>query len=631
MQFIFLDYETYYTDDYSLRKMTPVEYILDPRFECHGCAIKIGLEGVPFWKEGPELQEFFNGLDPSNTILISHNALFDACITAWVYRFIPRLSSDTLSIARATLSHKLSSLSLASVAMHLGLGGKQHAILKVKGYSLAALKANPILYQEYINYAINDVNLCAGIWHHLVNLHSFPPKELLILDMVIRACIRPKFRLDFNILAEHLHQVQTEKNNLLARAMLVGVNGKADLMSNEKFANLLIEVGCDPPRKISATTGKETWAFSKSDPEFMELEEHPDAAVQALVAARLGWKSTLEETRTQRLLAISHLEWPVSSGVTTKGNMPIPLRYSGAHTHRLSGDWKLNFQNLRRGGQLRRALIPASEDDEVITIDSAQVEARGVAWITKQQNLIKQFSSGEDVYASFATDVFNQTITKEANPNERFVGKQAVLGLGYGLGATKFQLRIKIDSRIQIGRVIELSEDESKRAVYTYRTKYPNVPQAWKMLNTTGVDVLAHGGSWEFGPCLFKQDAIELPSGLHLHYHKLHFHQPTSQWAFEYARKPQRIYGGKLMENIVQALARILIMDTALRVQKRLEKHNIWLNLQVHDELVYVVPKRYSYVVKELLMEEMVFTPDWAKGWPLAAEVGSGSSYGDAK
>ena len=626
MKTYILDAETYYDRDYSLRKMTPVEYALDPRFEMILLAVK---EAWPSNKptyhvDGADVQKFFDSLDPKDTVTVCHNALFDNCVFAWRYGFVPRLMVDTLGVSRAVLGHRLRSLSLASVAAHLGLGVKGHEVHNVIGMGRDAIKASG-RWVAYAEYSKNDADICAGIYDKLVRSGIFPVKELAIMDMVLRCAIEPKFMLDQTALAEHLHTVQQQKEQLLANAMLVsGLGSKDDLMSNEKFATLLREVGCEPPTKTSLMTGKETYAFAKTDKEFIALEEHENPAVQVLVAARTGHKSTLEETRCERLLKIANLTWPGNE----QGLMPIPLRYGGAHTHRLSGDWKLNMQNLPRGGALRRALI-AKPGQTILTIDASQIEARIVAWLCGQDDLVAAFASGEDVYSSFAAEVFGYPVNKKDNPNERFMGKTGILGLGFQVGGGKFQNTIEVQSQLQLGTKIEMSLEEAFRVVDVYRNKYSEISTTWKALQTIGIPVLAgNGGKYVLGPCTFEKGAVNLPSGLKLHYHDLH--QETGergmQWVFTYGGEHKKLYGGKLLENIVQALARIVTMDAALRIQKR-----IGLGMQVHDELVYGVPNDRVEEVKRIVLEEMRRRPMWAPTLPLEAEVGLGPSYGAAK
>jgi DNA polymerase len=265
-------------------------------------------------------------------------------------------------------------------------------------------------------------------------------------------------------------------------------------------------------------------------------------------------------------------------------------------------------------------------------VDAAQIEARIVAWICGEHELVQQFRGGEDVYASFASHVFGYPVGKKSHPKERFMGKTAILGLGYQVGATKFQSTIEVQSQLQLGTKIVLSEAEAKDIVELYRTKYRGIPDAWTELQNNGIRTLSgrHNGH-EFGPCVFERGAIRLPNGLRLHYHNLHYESPLEtgaggHWMFEHGGAPKMLYGGKMLENIVQALARIITMDAALRIQKKYK-----LGMQVHDELVYSVPLGDVGSVRELLLEEMSRAPTWAPDLPLAAEVGVGLSYGDAK
>jgi DNA polymerase III epsilon subunit-like protein len=626
MRTVVLDFETYYDKEYSLRKMTPVEYILDPRFENILCAVK---EGWPsnqptYVVDGADFDNWVKQADLENACVVSHNALFDMCVLAWRYGVVPKLMVDTLGVSRAMLGHLLRSLSLASVATHLGLGAKGHEVHNVIGMSRSAIKESG-RWTAYADYSKGDADICAGIYDRLVRSGKFPISELRIMDMVLRCAVQPKFMLDQNLLAEHYQDVLNQKQQLLAQAMLVGADGgKADLMSNDKFAELLKSVGCEPPTKTSLLTGKTTWAFAKTDPGFIELEEHPNPAVQILVQARTGHKSTLEESRCLRLLNIANLTWPGNQRML----MPIPLRYGGAHTHRLSGDWKLNMQNLPRGGKLRSALI-APPGHTVVTVDASQIEARVNAWLNGQDDLVAAFARGEDIYSSFASEVFGYPVHKKTHPNERFMGKTSILGLGFQVGGPKFQNTIEVQSQLQLGTKLEMPLEEAYRIVDFYRKKYAKISGSWSALQNRGIPVLAGmGGSFSIGPCTFEKGAVNLPSGLKLHYHDLH--QETGdrgmQWVFRYGGDPKKLYGGKLLENIVQALARIVTMDAGLRIQKR-----TGLAMQVHDELVYVVPDEQVAEFKAILLEEMRRRPVWAPDLPLEAEVGEGRSYGEAK
>jgi len=623
MQTIVLDSETYYDNDFSLRKMTPVEYIKDPRFEVIGCAVKEG-NSPAIWMTDHELREYLKTL-PEKVIIVTHNALFDMCILAWTYDYIPHLMADTLGMARAWLGYRLKSLALSSVALHLGVGAKGNTVHKVAGMNLEAIKQAGF-YEEYAAYSVNDAELCYEIYRKLI-FSGFPVKEIAVMDTVLRCAIQPKFVLDQTLLAEHLHYTITSKDALMQQC---GMQSRDDLLSNEKFARALESLGVDPPMKTSLITGKETYAFAKTDPDFIDLEDHLDPRVQALVSARLGIKSTLEETRTERLISISRLTW---QGNQT-GLMPMPLRYSGAHTHRLSGEWKINMQNLpARGNNKIRSAIKAPAGHKVMAVDSSQIEARIAAWFSGQYDMLEAFRNGEDIYSSFASDVFGYAVNKKDHKVERFIGKTAVLGLQYGLGWEKFQKTVAMQSKAQVGQEIILTDEQATNVVSTYRKRYKQIPRAWNTL-TNNIQTMVYKNTLiNSGPITFEHEKIKLPSGLYLHYHDLE--NKNEGWVFTFGGKPKYLYGGKLLENITQALARIVVMDCAVRIRQRIKALNydkwIWLNLQVHDELVYIVPDEFVHIMEVLLLEEMRRPPEWGKNIPLDAECGIGESYGDAK
>lgn len=624
MKTITLDFETYYDADYSLRKMTPVQYILDARFEVIGCAVKEG-DGKAFWLTHEELKAYLAKLPPK-VVIVSHNALFDMCILAWIYGYVPTLMIDTLGMARAWMGHKLRSLALASISTYLGIGVKGDTVYKVMGMNLAAIKAAGF-YDAYAEYSCTDAELCWKIYRHFIN-EGFPVTEIAVMDTVLRCAVKPKFVLDETLLAEHLHNTIQSKNDLMSR---IGVTSRDDLMSNDRFADVLRGMGVEPPTKISMTTGKETYAFAKTDQDFMDLEEHENPDVQALVSARLGVKSTIEETRTQRLIEISRLTWP-GSRAGQAGLLPMALRYSGAHTHRLSGDWKLNMQNLpSRGNNKIRQAIQAPKGHKVVAVDASQIEARIAAWFCGATNMVNAFANKEDVYSTFASAVFGYQVLKKSHPVERFIGKTAVLGLQYGLGWPKFQKTVAMQSKAQVGEEVILSDSEAAKVIATYRTTYHPIPKMWTRLNGL-IPRMTGPLHEEVGPITFMKHGIKLPSGLFLHYYNLE--NKEGQWWFTYGGKPKYLYGGKMLENIIQALARICVMDASVRVRKRFNDMGLGdldLNLQVHDELVYVVPDALVDTVHTVVMEEMTRRPRWGMDIPLDAEGDAGQSYGDAK
>jgi len=629
-------FETYFDDEYSLRKMPTPNYIFDKRWEMICCAVKEDL-GRPTVIDGPDFPAFIKGFDPAHTTTVTFNSLFDNSILAWRYGFVPHRMIDSMGMARTLRGHLLPRADLGTVAKHLGLGDKGNTLLKVKGMHRAQMighqyhiegtgNAGPPgeLWDEFKRYAIQDVELCAGIFYKL--WPEFPAAEAKIMDLVLRCTIEPRFAVNMKMLTEHLADVRADKKDLLAAS---GVS-REDLMSGPKFQKVLESLGVEVEMKPSPKEGRpDLPAIAKSDGFMAELLEHEDERVRAAAEARLGFKSTLEETRAAKLLSIGLLPWP------NGGPMPVPLRYGGAHTHRLSGEWGMNMQNLptARGSKgkskLRSALI-APSGHVVCAADLGQIEARLTAWICGDTELLKQFADNLDPYAILAGQIFGYKVDPKVHKAERFIGKTGVLGLGYGAGVPKFHNMVIADSRkYDIDLKGMWTYELAERTVATYRkARRAIVHNGWYKLDRIIASAwVGKSGPVKFGPCVISYGTISLPNGLSLNYADPHWDADTQEFWYRYGRRRHKIYGAKALENIVQGLSRIVVMNDALRINEK----GYRFCLQGHDELVFLIPDAELDKAKQIIHTEMVRRPSWAPGLPLKAEVGSGPSYGEAK
>ena len=385
-------------------------------------------------------------------------------------------------------------------------------------------------------------------------------------------------------------------------------------MSNPKFAEMLRNFGVEPPTKISSTTGKETYALAKSDEGFKALAEHPDIRVQALVAARMGTKSTLEETRTERFI-----------GISKRGLMPVPLKYYAAHTGRWGGSDNLNLQNLpSRGdnaGKLKKA-IEAPDGYMIIDADSSQIEARVLAWLAEQDDLTEAFKNGEDVYKIMASAIYSKA-QEEITKEERFVGKTTILGAGYGMGAQKFRAQLKTFG-------VEITEGEARHIISVYRDTYPYIGALWRQagqaleaLTKDSTTSLGRDGVLSLVPA---ERSIRLPSGLLLRYDGLIPVRDEKGIQYQYKTRYgwNKIYGGKVIENVCQALARCIIGEQMIRIAKRYD-----VVLTVHDAIACIVKEEEVKEAQAYVEECMRWTPEWATGLPVNCESGFGKSYGD--
>ena len=623
LRYIGMDYESYYCKrtGYSLTTMDNPSYICDPRFQATCVAIKEG-NGKPYLVDRPDIPKWFKDIgDPSTIAAYGHNMLFDGCISSWQYGWVPALTVCTLVLARQLYAKDLRSLSLASVGKHLGLKPKGNFLKEVDGLRWEDIKARG-LWDKYAEYAMDDIDIAHGILQDA--LPQTPAAELVIADSVMRMAFEPVFELDQHVLAQHLQATVNEKARLL---QLAGCT-VADLMSNDKFAAVLINLGVDPPMKISPATGKETWAFAKTDDGMKELTEHDDLRVQAVVAARLGHKTTQEETRTLRFINCANLNFPAYG----TGLFPVPLKVSGAHTHRLSGEWKYNAQNLKRGGTLRKA-IKAKKYHKIVVRDSSQIEARMAASFSGQEDLVIQFRDKLDPYSIMGTKIFGYEVTKFQVP-ERFIGKQCVLSAQYGVGGPKFDANIRGKSweEVLAGRLpqqIVLGEAEAARIINTYRKETPHITAMRNRLNACIPLMNDPNCNFFIGPVQLLYQKIKLPSGQFLFYNNLT--HTEFGWSFQHSGRWKRIYGGKLLENIIQALARIVVMYALLRLRKPFREYGIKIGLQCHDELVAHVPDQYVEWADAMLAYEMDKQIEWMATCPVASEGGIGLTYGDAK
>jgi DNA polymerase len=607
MNIITLDFETYYSQTYSLSKLTTEEYVRGAEFEVIGVAVKVN-DGETQWFSGTDadIKKFLEGFSFEDNLALAHNAMFDAAILSWHFGINPRGWLDTLSMARAIHSTEVGG-SLDKLTQFYELGQKGTEVLKALGKRRLDFPADEL--DAYGGYCVNDVELTYKLFQCMSP--EFPASELRLIDLTIRMYSEPTLEFDPELLQAHLKSQQETKAHLL---VAVGMDTRDELMSNEKFASLLSQLHVVPPRKISATTGKETWAFSKTDEGFKALADHENPVVQMLVTARLGLKSTQEETRTQRFIDIH-----------TRGKLPIPLRYYAAHTGRWGGDDKINLQNLKRGSLLKKAIL-APEGYMMVDSDSSQIEARTVAWLAGQDDLVEAFENGKDVYKIMAAAIYGKE-ESEITKDERFVGKTTILGAGYGMGAVKFQAQLKTFG-------VSVEADEAARIIQVYRETYPEIPKLWKQA-ARALDAISDDKTCDLGRAgavdVDGKKGIRMPNGLYIKYPNLRKQtneDDKDEYVYDTKRGrsviPNRIYGGKVIENLCQGLARTIIGEQMLMIAKKYR-----VVMTVHDAIAIIAPENEILNAQEYVELCMRIRPSWAQELPLNCESGVGKSYGE--
>jgi DNA polymerase len=621
---VFFDLETFYDKaSYTLGKLSPIEYVLDERWETLGCGVAIEHEPAFLLKQD-EIAGFLRSIKQPYAA-ISHNALFDACVLSYRYNIHPDGLLCTLSMARALLLHRVPNgrLSLANLLKFLGFPPKGEFIHNMSGKHWADLERDAGLLMAWTGYTLNDVEGCRSIFFHLAP--EFPPSEALIMDRVIRMATQPKLHANMKALSAYISELLVRQHELLTRVN----HERTELMSNLQFAQLLRELGVEPPTKISSTTNKETYAFAKSDEAFVALLEHDDPDVQTLVGARLGVKSTIEVTRSQRLFNIA----TCASNMLDAPLLPCPLRYSGAHTHRYSGDWKLNMQNLgaRKGKEIRTAII-APPGYTIVAVDAAQIEARLTAWLAGEMDLLQQFANGDDVYRNFAAEIFQVKDAREISKTQRFVGKTCILGLGFGMSAKKLLYTITNLARDQNIDISWVTPESCDNWVQVYRSQFKHIKAYWNTMGwVLGLMVKGEANGMQIGPCVVDGTTIISPGGLRLYYHDLHMDDQREYW-YKYGQFTKKIYGGKMVENVVQHLDRQHVVEAGINTELRAREYGIpdpRVLLNVHDENVHCVPDEYAQTMALVALGEMRRNAPWAEGLPLNAEVKLGKNFGE--
>ena len=596
MQKIYLDFETYYDVQLTLTKMSTVQYINHPDFKVWGVGIKVE-DNETEWYSEDETPSVLEQIDWDNTAIVCHNTLFDAYILTQYFGHTPKYYYDTAAMSRGlypNMSARLKDCVVREFPSDLS---------KRKGEELVNAKGvrdlDPELDTQIGGYCIQDVDLTYDLFQSYIT--NYPCKELHLIDLTTRLFVEPKLLLDRSMLMQYKDEMVQRAQDAIEES---GVEREV-LSSQQKFAKHLESLGITVPTKKSPTTGKQIPAFGKNDPAYIQMcNMYPEH--RALWDAREVVKSRIEETRAQRFI----------DSCNPDGTFGVPLRYYAAHTGRFGGTDKINLQNLPRGSTLRRALT-APAGQVLYVADLSNIEARMLAWLAKEADLLDAFAQGRDVYCEFASQIYGRTITKD-NTLERYVGKTAILGLGYGMGHQKFQATLKSGSPS-----VDVSDSTAAQIVTQYRAMYPRIPMLWARMKDLLFNMMSPNSyGTTYGPLAVKSRALQLPNGMALSYPNLRY--DAGQFLYNTSREMVRTHGPRLTENVIQALARIVITDQMLDIQSLPEVDVV---MQVHDEIIAIGSEVNADVTMNKIIDIMRTPPEWCSDLPLDAEGGVSTRY----
>ena len=610
-----VDFETHWSDEYTLKKLPTTEYILDPRFKMHCASVQWHSDKKPRVYNPTDFKRFCRETDWGRTGVLAHHTHFDGLILSRHFNVVPAFYLDTLSMLRPVMPITVGG-SLFAACAAFGRQAKKRgaALLNTKGLEILDAKQ----YRQLALYAGDDI---ADTWWLFWKLLPYlPPNELFVIDATVRMYAAPRVLINGEKV-QALHDAEVKAKAGVLKRLKVTTE---QLRSKNQFADLLRDAGVEPPIKVSKTNAaKLTYAFAKSDLEFKALLGHENPRVRALARGRLRLASSILEKRALRMAQRA-----------VHGPQPVYLNYALALTHRWTGGDKMNWQNFNRGSDLRSA-IEAPKGHVFIITDKAQIEARINACFAGQTNIVEAFRKKEDVYAVAATDIYGRPINKDKNPAERFVGKCAVLMLGYQAGATKFANVMRLGI---LGPPIDITDSVARDTVAAWRAANPFIVATWRATGNYMRQAFISKSRVEHGCVAYEgvgaHGYMHLPNGMSIRYCNI---EVDDEGGVSYLRKRRvkkkgepvelrtRLYGGLGVENRTQALSRA---DIAANIaQIRVEMPKVQLVMTSHDEVVHLAPIKQAEKVARRIAEIMTTPPEWMSDLPLAVDQKISSFY----
>lgn len=685
---------------YSLaaKGMTYEKYIRSEQFEIIGLAVKVGSRPTE-WLHPHEIQDWINHVEVAygweNVRLIAQNAVFDASILGLKYNVYPGQIADTMLMSKAVQQWDGNSLDVITRQLRTKYGWicvqnndgstwvgsaideneqlKQFAVDKgtevhdADGKHLCDFTDEA--YDAYAQYCITDVDLTWSAYRFFLDYYGFPEQEIDVMTTSIEMYTYPVMELDTKVLEEVKANVNQLREESLARA---GVTLE-EVRSDAKFAEALMKLGVEPPTKIN-TKGEVKYAFAKKDLEFLKLLEHEDEGVRELAQARFDNKSSQAVTRVEDFLSKAE-----------RGKLCVGIEYYGARTGRFGG-FEGNLQNLNRNkvvgkdtpygrlvfykgkadrfiklgsdGKVLLARAGWVENDEdelhevglrdsvkapkgktLVVNDLSQIECRILAYTAHEQWVLDAFVAKKDIYKAQASKSFGVPY-EEITKSMRFVGKSQILGLGFQAGENG--LRVVLGKRSE-----DFSSEELQGWVKSYRASVPNIVAFWRKYKAV-LRAMVQGmnvGIDDKGILQLEGNCVVLPNGMKLVYRDIRCEKNENgfdqyvYWGRNIrTKKPdwENTFEGRMVENAVQALARIVLTTQMGWIKAEFRKRG-WsrddahLAMQVHDELIVCCREDIAEEVLEIMQHYMAKPPHWASDLPLGSDGDIAKRYGCAK
>lgn len=687
---VVIDFETYWdSKTYTLSKMGPIEYVRNEKFTPQLCAFTLSNGSCCVdcsVVEHERLRTTFENLDTHDVAWCGHNMHgFDSLILSEFFDFHPQKIYDTIAMMRWTGLSRVCRESHAALTEFLGNGNKAAGTV-VSDHKQWPDDFTPEERAFFIQYCKDDAGQCYQ--NAQAMLPYMTPDALRFMSITARMATEPSFVLDEDLLLEYLSDLDAAADKARQELMsMFSFKTNADMLaalrSADKFADMLRSLGIEPPLKESAAKTKTkreklqlaadagrpgaaeelenmqpvmTYAFSKTDVDFVLMQDHPDPRVALLVRTRLQLNSSIDRSRAETLLKFARMHKP----------LPIMLGAWLAHTGRYSAGAsadagtktdKLQFQNLSKRDPSKRKLrqaIKVPKGKVVVACDSSQIEARGLAFVANEVGLLTQFREGRDPYSELAETIFGvpwQDIKAGAKSGDkqmkmyRNTGKTGILSCGYGVGHHKYSNTL-LRQGIHLHEDLDRHHELARYAHGIYRAAHPNIVAFWKTAENV-LEAMLRGESGTFGgpnndiytfgimPVGPRTDlcvpSVRFPSGYILRYPGLRAERnDRGKWQFLYdtykgaSKIPTHIYGGAFTNNLVQGLS---FVDVIMYQGCRMDEAGIKLACNIHDAWASVVPEEQGEYVKQQMLHYMSMVPPALNGLPVACEAEIGTTF----
>jgi len=621
MDNFFVDYETFWDVGFSLRspKISTTDYIHDKRFAVHGASVAFN-DDTPEWFDHAQLRHMFSALKDSGkpVRLIGHHTLFDGYITTHHYDYEAAEYFCTMGLIEALFQGAIGRGLDEAMKTLLGMEGKTDILNQTKGkYWHQFSNVERI---EMIKYCNLDLVATMKLFKLLAGL--LPASEWDIMSVILKMFCHPRLEFDEPLLRTALQNAHDDRDESIENAITY-FNCTEDDLRKTPFLGLIESCGVPVPMKPSPSIeGKMIPALAKTDQGFQDLLEHEDPRVVALAEGRQAVKSTQGITRAQRFLDLHE----------SVGILPVAYNYYRAHTGRISGANKINAANLKHGSDLRKSIV-APEGYVLAVADSAQIECRDNGYLAGQKDLLNLFREKRDPYNDMASTIFDKPIDRKGDPDhymEGFLGKTAVLGLGFQMGGPKFKWTCEMGAKTRLGIDYHIDLEEAYRIVDIYRRKNYMIVNSWERYNEWLHRMVndEEPFDYDYGDGYFhivpKENKVWFPNGTCLYYPCLSYDDGSFTYVKKLGKKyvNRYMYGGKFCENIVQKHSRDIVAWQMINIAERYR-----VAMHTYDENVALVPESEAEEGTQWVIDTMKLLPSWAASLPIDADGGWAKEY----